>query len=79
LSNKVRPSLLPALVLHTTFNASAFLIPTLPSNGAQRPSEVAVGVFMMIAVVLVLCPDRILAKPQRPGNDCLESSRGSFD
>jgi uncharacterized protein len=58
LFNRTGHSVVPALVLHTAFNAWAFLIPTLPSDGAQRPSEIAVGVFVLIALALLFDADR---------------------
>jgi membrane protease YdiL (CAAX protease family) len=53
LFNRTGHSVVPALVLHTAFNGWAFLIPTLPSDGAQRPSEMVVGVIVLIALVLL--------------------------
>lgn len=61
LFNRTGHSVVPALVLHTAFNGWAFLVPTLPSDGAQRPSEMAVGVFVLIALVLLFRADRAAA------------------
>jgi uncharacterized protein len=57
LFNRTGHSVVPALLLHTAFNAWAFFIPTLPSDGAQRPSQMVVGVFVLIALVLLCKAD----------------------
>jgi uncharacterized protein len=57
LFNRTEQSVVPVLALHTCFNAWAFLTPILPSDHGQKPSEVAVGIFVVIAMVLLLKRD----------------------
>lgn len=63
LFNHTGPSLLSALLLHTAFNAWAFLIPALPSDNAQRPSEVVVGVLVLLALGLLFKADGTSSAP----------------
>jgi uncharacterized protein len=60
--NQSGQSLMPVLALHTAFNAWAFIIPTLPSPRGQRPADIAVGIFVAIAIGLLLKPDRSLGR-----------------
>ena len=61
--NRTGHSVVPALVLHTAFNTWSFVIPALASDKAQRPSETVVCIFFLIAVGLLLSPDRTAALP----------------
>ena len=58
---RTRQSVVPALVLHTAFNTGAFVIPGLASEKEQRPSEAVVAVLLLIALGLLLRPDRTAA------------------
>lgn len=54
-------SILPAIVLHTSLNAWAGLLIVVPSNATGQPFAIVTGLLTVIAIALLITPDRILA------------------
>jgi membrane protease YdiL (CAAX protease family) len=54
-------SVLPAIVLHTSLNAWAGLLIVVPSHATGQPFAIVTGLLTVVAIALLITPDRILA------------------
>jgi uncharacterized protein len=59
-------SILPAIVLHTSLNAWAGLLIVVPSHATGQPFGIVTGLLTVIAIALLIAPDRIAAKARVP-------------
>jgi len=60
LYHRTRASVLPALVLHTSLNAWAGILAIVPTPGMGRPYVLVTAILVLIALALLLMPDRRL-------------------
>jgi predicted Abi (CAAX) family protease len=54
-------SVLPAIMLHWSINAFAWVIPVTPQGGTLQPCVLVIGLLSLIAVIVLLKPG-----PKRP-------------
>lgn len=58
LYERTGPSVLPAMVLHTSLNAWAGILAIIPTETLWRPYVFVTGLLLLVAVILLLIPDR---------------------
>jgi uncharacterized protein len=59
-------SVLPAIVLHTSLNGWAGMLIVVPSKATGQPFGIVTGLLTVIAIALLITPDRIAAKLRVP-------------
>ena len=53
LANRTDGSLIPAILFHTAVNYWSWVVPVIPNGGSLRPYELAMGLMVVVAGVLL--------------------------